>query len=182
MKIYTYLEKELDGGYDGIVKVAYSVIHKMCRHDPVMESHYKDIENEILCAWLEFEVDESKDTPQVIVYAQNKARHVIQQYTAYNKLVLHIPRNAKPDSSNQFSALEFSDIHYETRSDTNDDTSSLSWLKSAHYLTLNNTQAWEIWLLSEGFSYPQVGILLGYQKRTIYKHLTKIKESHAEVS
>lgn len=188
--IYTYLTSAIsDDAEEVISKAAYSVIHKHCQHMKAfkdLSSHYPDMHQEILTLWLMTELEEGSEEsyalPQVIAYAQNKARYCIQSYLERNEHALTIPRaesrsNAVSMGGDDFDFVEFADLGWgQDVPEYTNELSSISGWKSVYYSQMELREQWVVFFLIMGLSAPQITKLLNISKRTVYRILERIKK------
>jgi hypothetical protein len=178
MTLYESLNNIVEGKHDGLVRIAYSVIHKSCKLIPDLKRHYPDMEQSIYEEWLLADVDDQYTTAQIVRYAQHKARYTIQKHLMQFNIIVNVPKKIS-EGRLDFTELDYSNINFDQEATfDNQDESADEWLKSVHFLTIDRKDSWLIWYLSEGFSISQASAAMGVQRATIYSRLNNIKERH----
>lgn len=184
MDLYSYLLAALDGP-NHVVKIARSKVYSVCspyRAYKDLSSHYDDMVQTILLDWLGEQVDEDKDLPQVITFAQERARFQIQVYLQQFEFPVVVSRQVSRSHSNEAKGidLEYADLGWEDRDSygATEITIESAW-KSLYYPGMSNREAWLVWYLSAGFSLPQCAVLLGKSAKTMRRELEKIKSNVA---
>lgn len=179
MTLFEQLDKEFDGDLEVLKRIAYSVIHQNCKLVPDLKRHYQDMEQSIYEEWLIAEVDTSYAPAQIVKYAKEKARYVIQTHLMQFNIAVHVKKSPTKGMLD-FSELDYSNINFdEELSHRGDEESTDMWLRSAHYLILDQKDSWLVWLLSEGFSVKQASIVMGVSRVAANNRLLRIKNKHA---
>lgn len=181
MSLYLHLCNTL-GNSDACIAIARRKTYAVCQPYAAykdLSSHYPDMIQSIVMDWLEQEVDTSKDLPQIITFAQERARYQIQQYLERFEFPVVVPRTVSRSRTNEAKGidLEYADLDWEEREafEATDATIDSAW-KSLYREGMPLRDAWFVWFLSSGFSLPQAAVLLGKSTKTMRRTLDRLRD------
>jgi hypothetical protein len=185
MNLYEYLLGNLEKREDGKDAVQDLALRKVFsylrpyRGVKDLTRHIEDMVQTILIDWYVMDVDESMELRQVITFAQERARFVIQNYLEKYEFVVEVPRVVQRSKANapESTELEYADLQWRDREDVNGTMVLMNAWRGALYDGMSIRDSWVIWFLSNGFGINQVAVLQGCTPKTVRRVIERVKAS-----
>lgn len=181
MNILEYLEQNTPGGLADAENIAVSVIMKVSRsYDTAKYMTYlEDLKNQVFLEWMQFEVDDSYCLHEVTNYASGKARNTIQNFLSMYWFPLRIPEKEYKTNGKQRFLMDFEYSDLMSHKDTNEVINEelfIKWIPLFSKFDLKTSLKWTYWLISEGFSVTQTGIIKKRTRQNIRYDIERIKQ------
>lgn len=185
MNLYVYLMEHLEEREDGKDRVQDLALRKVFsylrpyRGVKDLSRHVEDMVQSILEDWFVMEANEAMELRQVITFAQERARFVIQNYLEKYEFVVEVPRVVQRSKINapESMELEYADLQWEDRDEINGNMVLKNAWKGAFYEGMSIRDCWVIWFLANGFGINQVAVLQNCAPKTVRRVIERVKSS-----